>query len=125
MTTKGVINYLEKLFLIHGKPRELLTDNGIEFGGTSKNSEFDKWCEKQGIKHLRTKISKPTTTGKVERHHATFKRDIVFAKEDIQLFLYRYNHIRPHRSLHMKTPADIYFDISIRIKGTGFKQGKW
>jgi hypothetical protein len=30
------------LFKIHGVPRELLTDNGVEFGGTSKNSDIVK-----------------------------------------------------------------------------------
>lgn len=107
LTTEEVTSYLEDLFKIHGVPRELLTDNG---------SEFDKWCEKWKIKHIRSKVHKPTTTGKVERHHLTFINEIRFCGGDLELFRYRYNHIRPHRSLFMKTPAEVYFDLQQRLK---------
>ena len=56
---------LEACIRMHGKPREILTDNGHEFGGTWKDSQFDKWCEQQGIIHIRTSIHKPTTLGKM------------------------------------------------------------
>jgi len=125
LTTNEVTSYLEDIFKIHGVPREILTDNGSEVGGKSKNSEFDAWCEKWKIKHIRSLVHKPTTAGKVERHHLTFLNEINFCEGDIELFRYRYNHIRPHRSLGMKTPAEVYFDLQIRIKGTGFNQSKW
>jgi transposase InsO family protein len=125
-TTAEVIAFLESLFKTHGVPRELLTDNGIEFGCTSKNSEFDNWCKSKGIKHIRTRIHKPTTTGKVERHHLTTQNEISFCRNDLELFRYRYNHIRPHQSLNMKTPSQIYFDLQIRIKkSTKKKAQKW
>ncbi len=125
-TTAEVINFLEQLFKIHGVPRELLTDNGIEFGGTSKNSEFDNWCKQKGIKHIRSRIHKPTTAGKVERHHQTTQREIDFCIGDLELFRYRYNHIRPHQSLNIKTPAEVYFDLQVRLKeSTKKKAQKW
>jgi transposase InsO family protein len=125
-TTAEVITFLEQLFMIHGAPRELLTDNGVEFGGTSKNSEFDNWCKKWGIQHIRSRIHKPTTAGKVERHHLTTQNEISFCKNDLELFRYRYNHIRPHQSLNMKTPAEVYFDLQIRLKeSTKKKAQKW
>ena len=116
LTTQDVTSYLEDLFKIHGVPRELLSDNGAEFGSKSKNSEFDQWCEKWNIKHIRSRVHKPTTTGKVERHHLTFINEIRFCEGDLELFRYRYNHIRPHRSLFMKTPAEVYFDLQQRLK---------
>lgn len=125
LTTAIVTSYLEDLFKIHGVPRELLTDNGVEYGGVSKNSEFDKWCKKLGIKHIRSRVHKPTTTGKIERHHLTYKNEISYCNNDIELFRYRYNQIRPHRSLHMKTPAEVYFDLQIRINGMKFIHSKW
>jgi len=125
-TTIEVITFLEQLFKIHGIPRELLTDNGAEFGGTSKNSEFDNWCKKWGIKHIRSRIHKPTTAGKVERHHLTTQNEISFCRNDLELFRYRYNHIRPHQSLNMKTPAEVYFDLQVRLKeSTKKKAQKW
>ncbi|MFH1682625.1 MAG: DDE-type integrase/transposase/recombinase [Candidatus Woesearchaeota archaeon] len=126
LTTRIVINYLEQLFKIHGLPREILTDNGTEFGGIWRNSsEFDRWCEKKGIRHIRSRIHKPTTAGKVERFHGTHKGDILYCNGDYELFRYRYNQIRPHRSLHMKTPAEVYFSLQIRINGVKFNQSKW
>lgn len=124
--TRNVIIFLESLIKKHGKPREILTDNGTEFGGIWKNnSEFDKWCQEKEIKHIRSRIHKPTTAGKVERFHGTFKQDIAYCNGDMELFRFRYNHIRTHRSLHNKTPAQIYFSTEILINGVNFKQSKW
>ena len=64
-TTEAMIMILEDCIKRHGKPKQILTDNGPEFGGTSKDSEFDKWCEKRGIIHIRSGIHKPTTLGKL------------------------------------------------------------
>lgn len=126
ISTKTVISYLEKLISKHDKPREILTDNGTEFGGIWKNSsEFDNWCNKKGIKHIRSRAHKPTTAGKVERFHGTLKTELPYCDYDLELFRYRYNHIRPHRSLYMKTPAEVYFSIQILINGVNFKQTKW
>lgn len=125
LTTEVVTGYLEEIFKSHGIPRELLTDNGSEFGGLCRTSQFDQWCKKWSIKHIRARPKKPTTPGKVERHHLTFNNEIKFCEGDIELFRYRYNHVRPHRSLHMRTPAKVYFDLQIRIKGIGFNQSKW
>ena len=103
-----------------------MSDNGKEFGGTSKHSEFDNWCKKWGIKHIRSRVHKPTTAGKVERHHQTMQNELPFCNNDLELFRYRYNHIRPHQSLNMKTPAEIYFDLQVRLKeSTKKKAQKW
>lgn len=104
MTTKAVTSFLEKLFENHGKPRELLTDNGPEY-----RNEFDRWCEKHEIKHIRSAIHKPTTVGKVERFHQTIDKELSYCNNDLEYFRYRYNHIRPHWSLDLLTPADVYF----------------
>src|SRR3989344_6821632 len=41
ITTEEVIKVLEKLIKIHGKPREILTDNGNVYGLTSEDSKFE------------------------------------------------------------------------------------
>jgi len=111
VTTSVVTQILDELILIHGKPREILTDNGNVFGFRSKHSQFDKWCRKRGIKHIRTAIHSPTTTGKIERFFKTLASELKFCKcsEDFRM---RYNHIRPHTSLDKKNPASIYFEFS-------------
>ena len=109
ITTLDVIIALDKLIRSHGKPREILTDNGNVYGLTSEKSKFDVWCRRRGIKHIRSAIHSPTTTGKVERLFQTMDREIPYCNNDFELFRMRYNHFRPHSSLLGKSPAEIYF----------------
>lgn len=109
ITTKDVIRALDSAIKIHGKPREILSDNGNVYGLTSEKSNFDIWCRRRGIKHIRSAIHSPTTTGKVERLFQTMDRELPYCNNDFELFRMRYNHFRPHTSLHGKAPADIYF----------------
>lgn len=111
VTTKIITNILDRLIDIHGKPREILTDNGSVFGSKSKHSKFDRWCNRKGIKHIRTAIHSPTTSGKIERFFQTLDNELKFCK-NAEHFRMRYNHFRPHSSLLGKAPADIYFAFS-------------
>lgn len=108
VTTHVVTHILDELARVHGYPREILTDNGSVFGLRSKHSKFDIWCRRRGIKHIRTAIHSPTTTGKIERFFQTLGKELMFCKSP-EHFRMRYNHFRPHTSLEGKTPASIYF----------------
>lgn len=110
-TTKAMIAILEDCIKRHGKPKQILTDNGPEFGGTSKDSEFDKWCVGQGIIHIRSGIHKPTTVGKVSAMQRTIQAEIEHWKGDTELWRMMYNHERPHESLRGLTPAEVYFQF--------------
>ncbi len=109
ISTAIITHWLDKIISVHGKPREILSDNGSVFGLRSKHSKFDRWCNRRGIKHIRTKIHSPTTTGKIERFFQTLANELPFCNEDLELFRMRYNHFRPHTSLQGKVPADVYF----------------
>jgi len=109
VTTNVVTHILDQLIKSHGKPREILTDNGSAYGGTSKHSKFDRWCRKRGIKHIRSSVHSPQTCGKVERLFQTIDKEKPFCNTDQELFRLRYNHYRPHSSLRGLTPAEIYF----------------
>lgn len=109
VSTAIITKLLDDLIQIHGKPREILTDNGNVFGLRSKHSRFDRWCNKRVIKHIRTAIHSPTTTGKIERFFQTLANELPFCNKSLELFRMRYNHFRPHSSLHGKVPADVYF----------------
>jgi len=110
-STLAITHILDKLIKIHGAPREILTDNGNVFGLRSKHSQFDRWCRRRGIKHIRTAIHSPTTSGKIERFFQTLDREFEICKRDSELFRMRYNHFRPHMSLFEKTPAEVYFSF--------------
>lgn len=112
VTTVVVTHILDELIKIHGKPKQILTDNGGCYGLKSKNSKFDRWCRRRGIEHIRTKVHTPTTNGKVERLFKTIEEEMKFCDNDLELFRLRYNHFRPHGSLKHKTPAKIYYDFA-------------
>lgn len=110
-TTKAMTAFLDEIIAIHGKPRQILTDNGPEFGGTSKDSDFDKWCKKRGIQHIRSGVHKPTTVGKVSAIQRTIESELPHWNSDLELWRMRYNHDRPHESLRGLTPATVYFQF--------------
>lgn len=111
ISTSIITKLLDDLIKTYGKPREILTDNGNVFGLRSKHSKFDRWCRRRGIKHIRTAIHSPTTTGKVERFFQTLTNEIKFCR-NAEHFRMRYNHFRPHVSLEKKSPADVYFSFA-------------
>jgi transposase-like protein len=108
-STLAITHILDKLIKIHGAPREILTDNGNVFGLRSKHSRFDIWCRRRGIKHIRTAVHSPTTSGKIERFFQTLDKEFEICKKDSEFFRMRYNHFRPHTSLFEKSPAEVYF----------------
>ena len=112
VTTDVVTHVLDNLIKKHGKPGQILTDNGSAYGLNSKHSRFDRWCKRRGIQHIRTKVHSPTTNGKVERLFRTIDDELEFCDSDLELFRMRYNHFRPHSSLDNKTPARVYFDFA-------------
>lgn len=111
ISTAIITKVLDDLIVKYEKPREILSDNGSVFGLRSKNSKFDRWCRRRGIKHIRTAIHSPTTTGKIERLFQTISKELDFCNKDLELFRMRYNHFRPHISLNNKSPAEIYFEF--------------
>ncbi|MBU0761306.1 MAG: DDE-type integrase/transposase/recombinase [Nanoarchaeota archaeon] len=111
-TTEAMIAILEDCIRRHGKPKQLLTDNGSEFGGPKGwDSEFDKWCDKQGIIHIRSGVHKPTTVGKISAIQRTIQAEIEHWNGDTELWRMMYNHERPHESLRGLTPAVVYFQF--------------
>ena len=116
VTTQLVTDFLDSLVEVHGTPREILTDNGSQYGGKGEgNNEFDKWCKRNNIHHIRAGVKKPTTCGKVERFFGTRDRELPYCNNNDEIFRMRYNHYRPHRSLHGETPAHIYYAFHERL----------
>jgi transposase InsO family protein len=65
-------------------PEEVLTDNGKVFTNrfALKPTEvlFDKICRENGITRRLTTPRSPTTTGKVERFHRTFREEFLVGR---------------------------------------------
>jgi len=113
VTTDVVIQLIDSLIKIYGKPKQILTDNGSAYGSKSKHSKFDRKLRLRGIHHIRGTVHSPTTQGKVERLFQTFKREFPFCNGDVELWRMRYNHFRPHTSLNKKTPDEVYNDFEL------------
>jgi transposase InsO family protein len=107
-----------------GYPAALLTDNGAVFSGKSRGGKvlLETELEGLGITFKHSTPYHPQTCGKVERFHQTLKRFLVkqlqprsVAQLQLQLDSFRayYNHHRPHRALHGRTPLVAF---SARLK---------
>ncbi len=105
----------------HGAPNEILTDNGkvftARFGPGPGPVLFDRICNNFGIKHRLTAPYSPTTTGKVERFHRTYRDEFLVdhdrrhatigeAQEALDAWVVKYNTERPHQSLGDRPPAE-------------------
>jgi len=110
--TNVVTKFLEELIKKFGKPRQIISDNGSPYGLKSKHSRFDRWCRRNNIDHIRTRVKRPQTNGKVERLFQTINKELKFCNNDIEHFRYRYNQFRPHESLNWQTPSEVFNDFN-------------
>ena len=107
-----------RLFLQHGLPEVVRTDNGVPFAsagywGLSRLSTF--WI-RLGIHVERIERGQPQQNGCHERMHRTLKletarpsaRHLVAQQEKFDTFEHTFNNIRPHESLDMEPPASRY-----------------
>ena len=96
--------------VIH-RPR-LLSDNGPCY----ISKELKKFLKQQNLSHTRGKPFHPMTQGKIERFHRSLKNIINLnnyylpwdLEEEINKFVYYYNHERFHEGIQNLTPADVY-----------------
>jgi len=113
-TAKPVCDALSFALKQHGAPNEILTDDGkvftARFGPGPGPVLFDRICHNNGIKHRLTAPYSPTTTGKVERFHRTYRDEFLVdherrhatieeAQTALDAWVVKYNSIRPHQSL--------------------------
>lgn len=108
VNTNIVTKFLEELIKKFGKPKQIISDNGSPYGSKSKHSKFDRWCRRNNIEHIRTRVKRPQTNGKVERFFQTIDKELKYCNKDLENFRYRYNQLRPHESLNWKTPSEVY-----------------
>ena len=113
VTTHVVTQFLDRLIKKFGKPRQIISDNGSPYGLKSKYSRFDRWCRKNNVEHIRTRVKRPQTNGKVERVFQTIKKEIGFCNKDLESFRYHYNQFRPHESLNWQTHSEVFNDFNL------------
>lgn len=113
----GVKESFIKTFHEFGLPNAILSDNGAQFSGFRGGyTQFERFLMDLDILPIHGRIMHPQTQGKIERFHRTMKNealrepiaDLKAADKVLQTWRWKYNELRPHSALGMKTPASVY-----------------
>lgn len=101
------------------KPVFLQTDNGLEF-----QTRFKSHVEALGIKYHHIHKSTPNENALIERSFRTDEEEFFFRlprrpkhydelKDWFGIYLYEYNHERPHHGIQLKTPSEVVANVMI------------
>ena len=124
------ITAFEQLFKERGLPSAIRSDNGVPFAVPNALfglSKLSVWWLRLGISVERIKPGKPQQNGRHERMHLTLKREatrparsnFLQQQERFDEFVAEFNLERPHESLQMKTPAEVYTRSTRLYQGPG------
>lgn len=103
---------------IHGLPQIIRVDHGTPFSafGLGRLSRLSIWWIEQGIGVEFTRPAKPQDNGSHERMHRDLKAEATqppsanlrAQQRRFQRWVHTYNHERPHESLGMQRPTEVY-----------------
>lgn len=106
-----VVNVLNRLAFIHGKPEVIILDNGPEM----ISKVLDQWAYENNVKLHFIDPGKPTQNGFIESFNGKFRDEclnahwfynIEDARKKIAVWRHEYNNERPHSSIGDLTPAE-------------------
>ena len=110
LKSDDVLEALEDLFIKHGIPDHIRSDNGAEFTAKAVRS----WLEKMGVTNLFIEPASPWKNGYNESFNGRLRdelldRELFYTLHEAQVLIERwrvhYNTKRPHSSLGYKPPA--------------------
>ncbi len=121
-TPRGTIGLVkpmfEAVFRDYGLPEVIRTDNGFPFGskGLCGLTKLSVWWLRLGIYPERIEPGKPQQNGRHERMHLTLKQETVDPparnlgqqQQRFDRFRIEFNEERPHESLGMRCPLEVY-----------------
>lgn len=131
--TETVRECFERLFERHGLPQVMRSDNGPPFACSRALlglSRLSVWWLALGIELERNRPGCPQDNGAHERMHKDVKREIqALASQStpsneatrqaaFDIWRREFNEVRPHESLGLKCPAQIYVKSTRGFKGT-------
>ena len=116
-SSEKMIDSLENMFLRHGLPLSIRSDNGPQF--TSKL--FKQYLEDIDVKHIRNTPLYPAANGEVERQNRSLMKRIRIAqadamdwKRELRKYIMAYR-TKPH-SVTGVSPSELLFKRKIRTK---------
>jgi putative transposase len=110
LTSKRVVEVLERLGKSFGLPKSIRVDNGTEFS----SKVMDEWAYRRGIKLEFSRPGKPTDNGYIESFNGKLRQEclnqnwftsIEEARQEIEKWRVEYNEYRPHSALGNETPS--------------------
>lgn len=110
LNSRDVLDTLGELFVIHGPPEHIRSDNGPEFIAIALRG----WLQRLGVITLYIEPGSPWENGYCESFNSKLRdellaREIFYdlreAKTLIEMWRHHYNTARPHSSLNYKPPA--------------------
>jgi len=123
--TDTVRRRFERLFERHGLPQAIRSDNGSPFAsvhGLLGLSRLSVWWVALGIDLERGRPGHPQDNGAHERLHLDISRELEAIgesdQEALDVWRQSFNYERPHDSLGMKCPAELYRASERKYEGT-------
>ncbi len=110
LNSRDVLDTLGELFVLHGPPAHIRSDNGPEFIATA----LREWLQRIGVKTLYIEPGSPWENGYCESFNSKLRdellaREIFFDLREAQILIEiwrrHYNTARPHSSLGYRPPA--------------------
>ena len=107
---------LAKAIRKHGKPGQLLTDNGKEV----LEASFESYLCKKGVRHAKSRPYTPQSKGKIERFWKTLYGELIakvmftsieHAQKEIDKYVHHYNYKRRHGGIGWTQPAKRYREM--------------
>lgn len=116
----------ERLFERHGLPGAIRSDNGSPFACTGSVlglTQLSAWWVALGIDLERGRPGCPQDNGAHERMHLDISRELESqrlgeAQASLDEWRQTFNQERPHESLGMQLPAEVYRDSERKFEGT-------
>jgi transposase InsO family protein len=124
--TETVRSCFERLFEHYGLPQAIRSDNGVPFSSSSSImglSKLSAWWVALGIDLLRGRPAHPQDNGGHERMHKDIARELEgtsYPDRQAALDVWRreFNEERPHESLGMRMPKEVYQLSKRKWEGT-------
>ena len=110
LNSRDVLDVLGELFVIHGPPEHIRSDNGPEFIATA----LRQWLQQLYVKTLYIEPGSPWENGYCESFNSKLRdellaREVFYTLKEAQILIEQwrryYNTQRPHSSLGYKPPA--------------------
>lgn len=118
-TAKNVVKALQLAFIREGRPRAIVTDNGVQFCGSleGKGHAFEEFLASKRTVHLRIPFRQPRKNGIVERAVQNVKREALrpfkcgdhgSVQKRLSRWRHWYNFRRRHMGIGNKRPAELF-----------------